>query len=72
MAIASIVKENSSHNLSRNPKKVRAILPLHTGLIDETQERFVNKSSRLQGMTDVLMSHIVMRQTMQFSFNEWH
>jgi hypothetical protein len=47
IVLARMIHEQASHNLSSNPKKMSAVLPVHPRLIDESHVRLMNQRGRL-------------------------
>ena len=43
-ATASMINENSAHHLRGYTEKMRAVLPMHIPLVDQSKKGFINKS----------------------------
>ena len=57
MLSACMVNENATHGLRGNAEELRAIAPLDTTLIDETQIRFVHECGGLKRVFAGLSAH---------------
>lgn len=69
---AGVIDKNASHQLSRNPKKLRSIPPIHSLLIEDFEIKLVYQSSGLQGVFATFMAEITRREPVQFIVDERH
>ena len=59
------------HMILRQHRRMRAVLPIHTALIDEPQIRFVYESRGLQSMAYALFVKLSSRDQAQLRVHEW-
>jgi hypothetical protein len=71
MSIASIVQKNPSHDLRGNPKKMGPVLPARFLLINKLEISLVYEGSRLQSVVRIFVSHIVVCEPTELTFNQW-
>ena len=67
---ARVIKQDVPHHLCRQPEEMRAILPIHLLVFEQTDKRFVDKRRRLQRMACVFAAHVAMRQPVQFGVDQ--
>src|SRR5687767_1134745 len=64
------VHQNTAHQLCRNSKEVRPVLPTHRFPIDESEIGFVNKRCRLKRVIQTLTRHVVFGEPVEFLVDE--
>ena len=68
--LPGMIDQNASHHLGSDGKEMSAILPLHPGVVNQTQPGFVYESRRLQRVAGTFASHIAMSQFPEFAIND--
>jgi hypothetical protein len=67
-----MLDKNLPHEVCRNPKEMRAILPPRRILTRKAQIRFVDQGGALQRVVATLALQIMMRQAPQFGVDQRH
>jgi hypothetical protein len=67
---ASIVDQYAPHQLRRDRKEVRAVLPLHAARLNQLEIGFINQRSSLQRMAGPLTADVSVGQAPQFSVDQ--
>jgi hypothetical protein len=66
-----VIDQDAAHDLRRDTKEMRSILPIHLALIDEPDEHLVHKGSRLQGVVSPLAPKLAGRNASELRIDEW-
>ena len=66
----SVVHEDAAHDLRRDTKEVRAMLPVFIFLPEQAQIHLVDQGCRLQRVPDALLPHIAVRHPVQFGVDQ--
>jgi hypothetical protein len=61
-----MIYEQATHYLCSNPKKMRAVLPVHPRLIDESEISLMNQCRRLQRVIDSFTPQVIRRELTEF------
>src|SRR5271165_5950931 len=65
-----VLNQNAPHQLGRNGKKVRAILPLHALVIHQAHVSLIDQGRGLQHVSGTLALHVVACQAVKFLIND--
>jgi hypothetical protein len=65
-----VFHQNAPHQLGRNGKKMSAILPLPTLVIDEPHVGLVYKGCGLPAVTGALATHVAAGEAVEFVIND--
>ena len=66
-----MVDQNPAHRLGADGEEMGATLPIHSALVDETHERFMDQRRRLKRMIFPLGSQVLCCEIAEFVINEW-
>jgi hypothetical protein len=67
----SVVDEDAAHDLRRDTKEVRAILPIDLALVDEPEVRLMNQGRRLQRVVRTLAPKLACGHPAKLRVDEW-
>ena len=65
-----MVDQNPAHRLGADGEEMGATLPIHSALVDETHERFMDERRGLQRMVLPLATKILLRKFSQFVIDD--
>jgi hypothetical protein len=68
---SSFIDQNSTHRHRSDRQKVRAVTPLHAGLVHEPDIRLVYESAAVQGVTLGFPPKLPPGETTQLAVNQW-
>jgi hypothetical protein len=66
-----VIDQDPAHDLRRNTKKMRSILPIDLALVDEPDVRLMNKGRRLQGVVGPLVPKLARGHAAELRIDEW-
>ena len=66
-----VIDQDPAHDLRRDTKKMRSILPIDLALVDEADVRLVNKGARLQGVVGPLVPKLARGHAPELRIDKW-
>ena len=70
-ATPGVIDQDPAHDLRRDAKEVRPILPIDLSLIDEPQVDLIYQRRRLQGVVGPLAAKLAHRNPTQLRIDKW-
>ena len=67
---AGLVNQYAPHGLRGDGEEVRAVLPTHAALVNESHVSFVDERGGLQSVVGALAAHVAVREPVQLLLNE--
>jgi hypothetical protein len=66
-----VIDQDPAHDLRRDTKEMRSILPIDLALVDEPHVRLMNKGRRLQGVVGPFVPKLARGNAAELCIDEW-
>ena len=66
-----VIDQDAAHDLRRDTKEMRSILPVDLALVDEPEVHLMNKGRRLQGVVGPLLPKLARGHAAELRIDEW-
>jgi hypothetical protein len=72
MPFASVIHKDAAHHPRSQSEEMRAALPAHLPVINQTEIGLIDKGRGLKRVTAPLVQHVMARQLAEFVVDEWY